>query len=143
MGDPTNQRAVTTEKGKLDTRAEARFDPPLGLGMQVYRTGLAENLGKLFGAQDVQVGEPEFDAVFTVKARDEANVKQVLANGAAQAILQLAAIAEDVSADDQAIRVSVPGVMSDPRAVATLVRAMGEAARAVRGGGVVALGAFR
>lgn len=144
IGDTTIQVAVVTEKGTLVTRAEARFDPPLGLGMQVYRTGVAQNLGKLFGAQDVQVGVPEFDVLFTVKASDEAGVRRVLGDGGgAHAILKMASIAADVSADDQAIRASVGGVVGDPRAVAGLVRAMSEAARAVRGGGAVAAGAYR
>lgn len=144
VADTTIQVAVTTERGTLVTRAEARFDPPLGLGMQVYRTGVAQNLGKLFGAQDVQVGVPEFDVLFTVKASDEAGVRRVLGDGGgAHAILKMASMAADVSADDQGIRASVGGVVSDPRAVAGLVRAMSEAARAVRGGGAVAAGAYR
>ncbi|AKF09052.1 hypothetical protein [Sandaracinus amylolyticus] len=144
VADTSVQVVVTTEKGALVTRAEARFDPPLGLGLSVYRTGVAENVGKLFGAQDVQVGVAAFDAAFTVKARDEAGARRALGGEAAEAIVRIATIARAVSADDAGIRVQLDGVAHDARAVGTVVRALAEAARGMRGvGGAVPAGAYR
>ncbi|UJR78456.1 hypothetical protein [Sandaracinus amylolyticus] len=138
VADTSVQVVVTTEKGALVTRAEARFEPPLGLGLSVYRTGVAQNLGKLLGAQDVQVGVAAFDALFTVKATDEAGARRALGGEAADAIVRISSLARDVSADDGAIRVHIDGVAHDPRAVGALVRAMCEAARGMRGVGAAA-----
>ncbi|MDQ3031934.1 MAG: hypothetical protein M3Y87_05910 [Myxococcota bacterium] len=143
VGETTLDLSVQTERGALVTRASATFAAPLGLGMQVYRTGLAQNLGKLFGAQDVQVGVAEFDALYTVKATDADGVRSALAGGGAHALLQLQSIASELTVDDAGVKVRVDGVLHDPRAVAMLVRSLSSAATAMRPGGSVSIGAFR
>lgn len=143
VGETSIDVGIHTERGALVTRASARFAAPLGLGMKVYRTGVAQNIGKLFGAQDVQVGVAAFDAVYTVKATDAEGVRRVLSEGGADAILRLQSIASEVTADDAGVSVRVDGVLHDARATSTLVRGLVEAARAMRPGGSVSIGAFR
>jgi hypothetical protein len=45
---------------------------------ELYRQELAHSLGKLFGVQDVQIGDPTVDKMFMIKATDEEKVKKLL-----------------------------------------------------------------
>lgn len=45
---------------------------------ELYRQELAHGLGKLFGVQDVQIGDPTVDKMFMIKATDEEKVKKLL-----------------------------------------------------------------
>lgn len=143
IGDMAIAVGIDTERGALVTRASATFDAPLGLGLSVHRTGFAQNLSKLFGAQDVQVGVPAFDALFTVKAADAEGARRALGDGGAQAILSLQSIASEITMDDAGMKLRVDGALHDARAVSKLVRALSDAARAMRPGGPVSIGAFR
>src|SRR4051812_16896222 len=50
------------------TRMRAPYVNPEGFRFTIYRKGLFSGLGKLLGMQDVEVGDPEFDEAFIVKA---------------------------------------------------------------------------
>lgn len=143
VGDSTISIAVVTERGTLVTRASVALPEPLGIGLEVYRTGFAQNLGKLFGAQDVQVGVEAFDALFTVKATNVDAVRQILGGGAAQSIHALTELAQEVRADDRGVYVRVDRVVHDAREISALVRALTATARALRPGGQISVGAFR
>jgi len=54
------------------TRVRAKAIEPMPLVTKVYREGLLSTVGKLIGTQDVEVGQPEFDEKFMVKADDVA-----------------------------------------------------------------------
>jgi hypothetical protein len=63
------------------------FDPPLELGLRVYREGFLSRMGKLLGFQDVQLGHPELDRLVMVKATDESAVRRLLGTPTAQTAL--------------------------------------------------------
>lgn len=46
--------------------------------VSVYREGFLSGLGKMLGAQDIQIGNPEFDKEFMVRGEDELQVKKLL-----------------------------------------------------------------
>lgn len=55
------------------------LNPPLDLGLSVYRQGFLSNtFGALFGAQDVAVGDPSFDPAYVVKADEPARAVALL-----------------------------------------------------------------
>jgi hypothetical protein len=54
----------------------------------IYREGLFSGLGKALGAQDIQVGNEEFDKAFMVKGEDEKQVKSILDSDLQQKFLQ-------------------------------------------------------
>lgn len=143
VGDAMIEVAIGMERGTLVTYARATFPGPLGLGLSVQRTGFAHNVSKLLGSQDVVVGVPAFDTLFTVRAHDEEGARRALADGGGQAIVSLQSIASEVTADDTGVKVRVDGILHDARAVSTLVRALSDAVRAMRPGGPVSIGAFR
>ncbi len=50
------------------------------LELTVYREGIAERLIKVYGAQDLETGDAEFDRRFMCKSNDEEKFRQVLAD---------------------------------------------------------------
>lgn len=65
------------------------FDMPRSFPKLVVQpAGLADKLGALVGVSDVQVGRPEFDAAYRVKARNEQFAREVLNRDTIGLILQ-------------------------------------------------------
>ena len=62
------------------TRMRAPYVNPDGFRFRVYRGGVFSDLGKLFGMQDVEVGQPGFDDDFIIKGTDEGKLRQLFAN---------------------------------------------------------------
>jgi hypothetical protein len=60
------------------TRMRAPFVNPTGFRFRVYRTSIFTGLGKLFGMQDIEIGDPPFDDGFVVQATDESRVRELL-----------------------------------------------------------------
>ena len=58
----------------------APYVNPEGFRFELYREELAHGLGKLFGVQDVQIGDKTVDKMFMIKATDEAKLKKLLAD---------------------------------------------------------------
>lgn len=73
-GAGKSRKRWTTIAAALPT-ADARFE------LTLTREGLATKLGKLFGMQDVEVGDPDFDREFRVRAADPEAAKLLLAGG--------------------------------------------------------------
>lgn len=48
----------------------------------IYRRNVFSDIGKAFGMQDVEIGDEPFDRDFIVKATNEAQVRELLANAA-------------------------------------------------------------
>ncbi len=51
---------------------------PGGLRMEIYPQSLFSSLGKLFGMQDIEIGEPRFDANFVLKSNRPDELHQIL-----------------------------------------------------------------
>ncbi|UUW11428.1 hypothetical protein NLG42_11615 [Flavobacterium plurextorum] len=47
---------------------------------EVYNEGFIRKVEKLFGAQDIEIGFPDFDKAFTIKSNNEAKIKALLRN---------------------------------------------------------------
>jgi hypothetical protein len=62
------------------TRMRAPYVNPAGFRFTIYREGFFSELGKLFGMQDIEIGEPEFDEAFIIKANDEGIVRDLFAS---------------------------------------------------------------
>jgi hypothetical protein len=60
------------------TRMRAPFVNPSGFRFNVYRKSAFSGIGKFFGMQDIEVGDPPFDVDFIVKSSDEARVRRLL-----------------------------------------------------------------
>lgn len=62
------------------TRVRAPFIPRDDLKFSVYRKGLLSSIGKLFGAQDIVVGDPVFDDAFIIKGNDEYKIQSLFSS---------------------------------------------------------------
>lgn len=129
----------TTGSGKSEQRwtaleaAAERADP--GFALRVTREGLGARLAKLVGGQDVEVGNPDFDARFRVQASDAERARRALGFGGQQAVAAMPAFHE--------LRVGgEPNLAELSRAVAVLSPRLGrrlEAAQLVPGGSTARL----
>ena len=73
--------AVSTGKVTIVyTRMRAPFVNPSGFRFQVYRRSVFSGIAKFLGMQDVEIGDPSFDADFIIKSEDESRIRQFLAN---------------------------------------------------------------
>jgi hypothetical protein len=48
--------------------------------LEIYKEGFIRKIEKFFGAQDIQIGYPEFDKAFTIKSNNEFKTKTLLQN---------------------------------------------------------------
>jgi hypothetical protein len=69
------------------TRMRAPFPNPGGFRFSIHRSSIFSSLGTLLGMQDIQVGDPEFDAAFVIKGNDEAAVQRLCANERLRALV--------------------------------------------------------
>ncbi|OMQ08751.1 hypothetical protein [[Flexibacter] sp. ATCC 35103] len=50
------------------------------LKFEIYREGFTRKIEKLFGAQDIEIGYPEFDKAYIIKSNNEFKIKKILRN---------------------------------------------------------------
>ena len=70
------------------TRMRAPYVNPEEFRFTIYRKGIFSELGKLLGMQDIEVGDPEFDAAFIIKGSDEYRVRDLFANAQIRKMVQ-------------------------------------------------------
>jgi hypothetical protein len=77
----TPDTSTSDEDGKIPvTRLRAPYVNADGFRFTIYRKGFFNDLGKLLGIQDIEVGDPEFDEAFIIKGNDEGKVCALFAN---------------------------------------------------------------
>ena len=62
------------------TRMRAPFLDSGGFRFTVYRKGFFSEIGKLFGMQDIEIGDPAFDDAFILKSNDDLKLRELLGN---------------------------------------------------------------
>ena len=71
----------TVRRDKLVfTRLRAPFVNPEGFRFRIHRRHLFSGLTEMLGAQDIEIGEAQFDRDFVIKSNDPARVRQLLAS---------------------------------------------------------------
>jgi hypothetical protein len=71
----------------VQTRLRAAFHNRDGFRFRLRREDWLTDLAKLLGAQDIEVGDSEFDGVFEVSANDEQRARQLLGDSRLRARL--------------------------------------------------------
>jgi hypothetical protein len=61
------------------TRLRAPYVNRDGFKFTIYRKGAFTDLGKWFGMQDIEIGDPQFDERFVIKGNDEKKVAALFA----------------------------------------------------------------
>ncbi len=83
------------------TRGLVEFISPDGFKLLITQQGFIDNVGKLFGAQDIQIGDTQFDKKFMVKSNDETKALLTLSNNSIlKALQQLKTIRLDITNDE-------------------------------------------
>ena len=62
------------------TRMRAPYVNPEEFRFTIYRRGFFSDIGKTFGKQDVEVGDPAFDQDFIVKGTDDARLRSLFSS---------------------------------------------------------------
>ncbi|WP_318640243.1 hypothetical protein [Flavobacterium ardleyense] len=62
------------------TRVLSSFSSNSDFRFEIYPQSLLDSISKIFGAQDVKIGDKEFDRKFIIKSNDELKVKSFLKN---------------------------------------------------------------
>ena len=69
------------------TRMRAPFVNKDGLRFTIYRKGIFSSLGKLFGMQDLEIGDPFFDDPFIIKGNDQKKIARLLSDAALKELI--------------------------------------------------------
>lgn len=106
----------------------APFRPPLGIGLEIVRASLLDRVGELVGLHDLEIGDPDFDRAFRVKAQAPERVQALLRADVRRALLALgdARLADDrvesyVSKDDESVEL-LAGIARDAVRLGALLR---------------------
>ncbi|MCP4308052.1 MAG: tetratricopeptide repeat protein [bacterium] len=79
--------------------------PPLGLGLKMRREGGLSFIGKLFGIEDAQVGDPVFDEAFKISTSDQPRLSAFLTPSVRSSLLRLMASYPSAVITDNSIQV--------------------------------------
>jgi hypothetical protein len=72
-----------------NTAAFLPFKSKGSFSFDIHNRSLAGDVGKVFGGQDIEVGEVEFDRDYIIKGTDEKLVQQIFANQRIQELIKL------------------------------------------------------
>lgn len=75
------------------TRVRLEFRSPDELKFRLTSQGFIDKVGKLLGAQDIQIGDSAFDNKFMIKGNDEFKIRTILSN---QNIKQILSLQKDI-----------------------------------------------
>jgi hypothetical protein len=76
------------ESSETYTRIRVPYVNRDGFRFTIYRAGFLTGLGKLLGMQDIEIGDPEFDAAFVVKSNDEFKVRDLFGSPGLRGLVQ-------------------------------------------------------
>lgn len=80
---------VSTGKSSTTyTRLRAPYVNKDGFRFTLYRKSLFSGLGKLFGMQDIEVGQPQFDEEFIIKGNNPGQVRALFAYAPLRELIQ-------------------------------------------------------
>lgn len=106
------------------TRYVVQYPERLPLELRLTRQGFFHGVATLFGVQDIEVGDPEFDALVIIKGDDEEAVREFLTPARRAEIAALYARFERVSIDSGQIVSLALGACEDHEALVDAVEAL-------------------
>jgi hypothetical protein len=70
------------------TRMRAPYVNPEDFRVKIFRRSVLSELDKLFGMQDIEVGDPDFDEAFIIKGNDEDRVRLLFSDPKLRQMIQ-------------------------------------------------------
>ena len=100
------------DSNDIYTRMKAPFQNKDGFQFTIFRMGLVGKLDKALGAQDIDIGDPDFDRDFVIKGNNESKVRALFAN---QRLRQLIQVQRSIrlGIKDNALLFETQGVIKD------------------------------
>ena len=74
-----------TEATSTYTRMRAPFANKDGLYFLIHREGFISSIGKFFGMQDIEIGDPAFDGSYLIQGNDEDKIRLLFKDPAVEA----------------------------------------------------------
>ncbi len=125
--------AISTGKTTIVfTRLRAPYVNPSHFSFRVCRRSWIQDLRKFFGAQDIVIGDEEFDRDFIIQGNDEEKVRKLFQNATIRQLIDDQPVIELNSIDDEGwfgktfpedtdeLLYSVPGLLKDPERIKEL-----------------------
>lgn len=117
-------------KGRRHYRHELSVPIARDVGdLVITRETLFESVGKVFGGQDVKVGDSTFDGAFVIKGSDEAKIREILDARVREALLAAQAAMPTVHVEGGRVRFTATG-LADPATIVEQLRALAAVAGA-------------
>jgi hypothetical protein len=92
---------------------DAFFDPPSDLHLYIDREGVASKVSALFGKHDIQVGNPEIDKAFCIKAHEKERARGLFTQEVCAALLPWKNAGDLFHIDDEGVHLAIrPGSYS-------------------------------
>jgi hypothetical protein len=123
---------ATTTHGKSSsttTRFQIGFPEPLGLGLELSREGLATQLAKLFGQNEVLTGDGPFDAAVLARGDDADEIRAYLTDRRRDAIRRFITKYEGARVYDSGVFAAVPRTVAKSAELVETVRDLVEVAQ--------------
>lgn len=70
------------------TRMRAPYINKDGFRFNIYKKSIFSGLGKIFGMQDVEIGDPQFDEEYIIQGKPEESVKRLLSNREIRSLIE-------------------------------------------------------
>ena len=119
----TVEAYFTKSDGVRGTEFVARFDRALELQLSLTKQTWGA-IGELLSGQDIDTGDPSFDARFLIKGAPEAAVRAALTPEVRRRLLELQDTAEELRAQDDRVVARVGYPILEPEALERGLRAM-------------------
>ncbi len=126
---------VTHSSGKsqhTDTRFRVEY-PSQGFDFALSREHALRRLSKMFGAQDIEIGDPSFDEAFIVKTSDPEKLAALLTPAVRDSLIRLLAVYPQVQVRDGHIGYERSGLTRDTDALVSTTRRLLATARVFGG----------
>lgn len=125
------------------TRFSCRFDRALGLSMSLTKQTTLASFAPLMAMQDIQVGDPAFDARFVIKGAPEAQVRAVLTPEVRARLVELQDQATHLEVADDHVTAWIAWQVLDPDHLRWGIDTIARTGAAIMGVTPVEIGPFR
>ena len=131
------------EASRRVTHFVARFDRAMGLSLSLTKQTTMGAISNLLGSQDIDTGDPAFDARFIIKGAPEAAVRAALNPEVRRRLSELQDTAEELRVEDDRIIARVGYPMLEPEALERGLHAMAKVGGALARVAPKKIGPFR
>lgn len=128
-GNRVSMTVLTKRSGNSSrsyTRYQMDYRNPLPVDLKIVRQGMFQELGKAFGLQDIEVGNPNFDDYLIVKGTDSHRVRAILSVPVQSAITDLLFSFNNITITGSSVEVVESGRVRESATIIQTLRQLEE-----------------